>query len=388
MRIAFYGGGFNPPHLGHAEVLRSVLRELAPDKLLVLPDKQSPHKDLPDGSPEPAERMELCRLAFGDIEGVELSDLNFRHDGPSYTASTVDLLREEYPEDELILVIGTDMFLSFEEWYRFEYLLDQCTLAVLSRNEDDGDELRAHGSKLEREYGAKVTLLHHAPLPMSSTQIREQLRRRLGTDLLDPKVYEEIIRHRWYDAQPELSWLREKAFAMLKPKRIAHVAGCECEAVLLAIYWGEDPETAAEAAILHDITKKLSLEEHLQIGEKYGIIIDHSMLEAPNILHAITGAAVARDRFGVSDPVYEAIRWHCTGKADMTLLEKIIWMADCIEQTRDFPGVKKLRELAYEDLDKALAEALGMTLEFIRSKGETPYHDTVEAFEWYSRDNS
>ncbi len=82
----------------------------------------------------------------------------------------------------------------------------------------------------------------------------------------------------------------------------------------------------------------------------------------------------------------EAIRWHCTGKPDMTLLEKIIWLADYIEPTRDFPGVDKVRKLAYEDIDTALAAAMGMSLKHIRAQGGEPFSDTVEAYRWYSRE--
>ena len=120
---------------------------------------------------------------------------------------------------------------------------------------------------------------------------------------------------------------------------------------------------------------------------KYDIINDNLELKSPKLLHAKTGAALARDLFGVSDRVYEAIRWHTTGKPDMTLLEKIIYLADYIEPTRDFPGVEKLRELCYEDIDEAMALGLSMSLEDIRSYGEEPYKDTVEACRWYSREN-
>ena len=83
--------------------------------------------------------------------------------------------------------------------------------------------------------------------------------------------------------------------------------------------------------------------------------------------------------------MYEAIRWHTTGKPDMNTLEKIIYLADYIEPTRDFPGVEDLRELAYKDLDAAMELGLRMSLEEIRSHGVEPYKDTVEAYRWYSR---
>ena len=115
------------------------------------------------------------------------------------------------------------------------------------------------------------------------------------------------------------------------------------------------------------------------------IICDDAEQNTPSLLHAKTGAALARDRFGVPDAVYEAIRWHTTGKPDMTLLEKIVYLADCMEPTRDYPGVDRLRSLAYEDIDQAMLLALEMSLAKIRSRGEEPYIDTRLACEWFAR---
>lgn len=385
MKIAIYGGSFNPPHLGHLEAAKTVCAELAPDKLLIIPDNIPPHKAMDPGSPTAEERLALCRIAFCSIPGAEISDMEIRRHGKSYTAHTVRELRERYPDDELFLVVGSDMLLSFEEWYEFEYLLSECTLAVVSREEDDLDALRAHKALLSEKYAARVHILQHAPLPMNSSEIRVWLRLRLGSDLLDNAVYAEIIRRRYYEAMPELCWLREAVKPYLSPRRVAHVAGCESEAVLLAMRYGEDAEAAAEAGILHDITKKLSYDEQLILCDKYGIILDKDQLANEKLLHAITGAAFARDVFGVSDAVYDAIRWHTTGKPDMTLLEKIIYMADYVEPTRDFPGVEKLRALAHEDIDAAMALGLEMSLADIRSGGVAPHKDTVEAAEWYAR---
>ena len=253
MRIALYGGSFNPPHLGHAEAAYTVYEELKPDKLLIIPANIPPHKEMEEGCPSAEERLELCRLAFAEIPGAEVSDIEVRREGRSYTADTVEQLRAEYPEDELILVMGTDMLLCFEDWYRFEYLLRECCLAVLAREDNQELELLEKMRLLQKEHGAKVILLSHTPLAMSSSEIRERLRLRLRAGLLDDKVYSCIIRNGYYDALPELSWLREKAFAYLEPGRIAHVVGCESEAVMLAKTWGEDPDTAATAGILHAI---------------------------------------------------------------------------------------------------------------------------------------
>ena len=383
MKIAIYGGSFNPPHLGHVEAARTVASALAPDRLLIVPASVPPHKELADGSPTAQQRLELCRLAFADIPGAEISEMELRREGKSYSYDTVRLLREENPDAQLILVVGTDMLLSFEKWYQFRYLLENCTLAVLARGEDDLDELRAAAAYLRTTYDADVTVLPHEPIAISSETIRKRLETRGGEDYLSDAVYAEIIRHRYYGARPSLPWLREKVLEHLDEHRVAHVAGCESEAVRLAMHWGEDPELAAEAGILHDITKSLSYDEQLQLCEKYGIINDNSELEAPKLLHAKTGAAMARELFGVSDTVYEAIRWHTTGKPDMSLFEKILYLADYIEPTRDFEGIDELRELAFSNLDGAMVLGLGMTIDEIRRSGREPYVDTLDAYAWY-----
>ncbi|MBR0161493.1 MAG: nicotinate (nicotinamide) nucleotide adenylyltransferase [Oscillospiraceae bacterium] len=383
MRIALYGGSFNPPHLGHLEAVRTVLRMLSPDRLLVIPDREPPHKELEDGSPTAEERFELCRLCFGDLPGVEVSDLELRRQGKSYTYETIREMESLFPDDELILVVGTDMFLSFEEWYHFEYLFSHCRIAVLSREMDDQEQLFQAADRYREKYAANLTVLSQDPLPMSSTEIRTLLRRRAGSDCLPKAVYAQIIKLRLYGAQPELSWLREQVYPMLDEWRIAHVAGCEGEAIQLARYWGEDPELAAEAGILHDMTKRLSLKEQLILCEKYDIICDDAERNTPKLLHAKTGAVLASVLFGSPEEVCEAIRWHTTGKADMTLFEKLLYLADYIEPTRDFPGIDDLRTLAYRNLDEAMVLGLRMTIQEIRSGGKEPYIDTLTACEWY-----
>ena len=366
MKIVIYGGSFNPPHCGHVEAAMTISEQLKPDKLLIIPANIPPHKELAEGSPDAHERLLLTQLAFSDMPNVEVSDIELHREGKSYTASTVELLMQQYPDAELYLAMGTDMLLSFAEWHSFSFLLETLTLPVFVR--------RA---------GAAAQPLRHEPKSMSSRDIRDMLCRRMGASFLPEKVYERIIANGAYDAKPELSWLRKKAYARLKPNRVAHVVGCESEAVKLAQRWGEDPEDAAEAGILHDITKKLSLQEQLILCDKYGIINDTIEEHNVKLLHAKTGAAMAKRLFNVSKEVYEAIRWHTTGKPDMTLLEKIIYMADYIEPNRDFEGVEKLRTLAYENLDAAMALGLKMSLEDIRSYGQEPYIASVEAYEWY-----
>lgn len=382
MRVLIYGGSFNPPHRGHVEALRAAAETLKPDEILVIPAGMPPHKELAGGSPPPLERLRLCQLAFGDIPGVSVSDLEFRRDGKSYTVETLRQVAEEKPGAELYFQVGTDMLLSIESWYEFRELFGLCTLAVLPRNEGDLPELERFCGYLLETYHEPSVLIRKPPLPMNSTALRESLPNRQGRELLPESVYSEIIRHRYYKAKPELAWLREKTDAWLKPGRIPHVRGVEQEAVSLASFWGEDTGEAAEAGILHDITKKLTHDEQLRLCEKYGIITDAAERETKALLHQRTGAYLARDLFGVSKNVFNAIQWHTTGRAHMTRLEEIVYLADFTEPNRDFPGVEEVRALTYRDLDQAMIRALEMSEVDVRSKGAQPHERSLAALKW------
>ena len=385
MRVAIFGGSFNPPHLGHLHFAREAAEKLGCDRFLIVPAHEPPHKEMAEGSPTPQQRLEMCRLCFADIPNAEVSDIELKRGGRSYTADTLRELSARWPEAELVLLVGTDMLMTLDHWYDAAYLLSRAVIAAIQRAPEELTAIEKKAAELKARFGAKVEVLAAKPFPVSSTEIRAALPERGGQDKLADSVYAYIIRNRLYCARVSFDWLREKAYAMLKPKRIPHVRGCEEEAIRLAERWGADPEMAAEAAILHDCTKKAGLEEQLRLCEKYGIIPDKLEAVSEKLLHAKTGAALAQHEFGCAPEVVSAICWHTTGKRAMTLLEKIIYMADYMEPTRDFEGVERLRQLAYEDLDAAMALGLSMSLAEIRRYGNIPHPNSVNALRYYQR---
>lgn len=385
MRIAIFGGSFNPPHLGHREVVKNVMEQVKPDCFMIIPDNIPPHKNLESGSPDAYARLQMCHANFSGMEGIQISEIEINREGRSYTADTIENLRMSLPEDELLFVMGTDMLLSFEEWYHFEYLLEQLTLLVLARNDGDAEKITKHAEYLKNKYDARIDFVDCPALPMSSTQIRAILKNREGNEFLHDDVYAQIIRYRLYDAQVNLDWLEEKVRPLHKKRRMNHVIGVKEEAIRLAERWNIDPNVAAEAGLLHDVTKKMSEQDQLLLIDKYGIIISNVERENPKLLHAISGAEYARDQFGVSDEIYDAIRWHTTGKPDMSMLEKIVYLADCIEPNRDYPDIDILRTKCYEDIDIAMEMALKMSLDVVSERGDPVHPKTQEAYEWYHR---
>ena len=383
MKIALFGGSFNPPHAGHVEAAKSVVSCLQPDRLLIMPTCVSPHKIMAEDTPALDVRKRLCELAFGEIPQAEVSDLEMRRTGKSYTADTLMELHAMYPDDQLVLVMGTDMILSLENWSRPEVIMELAEIAVLLRGVDEDVQVRSHIEYLRDTYGARITLLKTGVYPAASTDVRNALKQGSGRELLTAPVYEYAVRNRLYGAKASLDYLREKGHAMLHPKRVAHVIGCEGEAVRLAERWGADTYEAAAAGILHDITKKLSVEEQLILCGKYDIIVDMSVAGTDKTLHQITGAAVAYHEFGVNEAIRDAIRWHTTGKPDMTDLEKIIYLADYIEPNRRFDGVEQIRKLSYENMDAAMEDGLRMTMEDLKSRGASVLDISQQAYDWF-----
>ena len=194
MRTAIYGGSFNPPHLGHISAVNTVVSELAPDRILIMPDCLAPHKAMADNTPSPVHRLEMCRLAFGDIPGTEISDLEMLRGGKSYTVDTLEQLIVLYPEDEFYLVIGSDMLTSFTTgWYRFEDILKMCTLTVISREMDDLEDLEIHAEKLRELYDGKVIILrNHRPVLLSSSEVRKAMQDGNVDGKLNAAVWEYI----------------------------------------------------------------------------------------------------------------------------------------------------------------------------------------------------
>ncbi len=176
--------------------------------------------------------------------------------------------------------------------------------------------------------------------------------------------------------------LEQVVVGLLKPSRVAHVLGCRDTAVKLAQRWGADETDAARAALLHDITKALDGPLQFVLCRAYGKILDDFSLQNPKTLHALTGSMVAQRIFGENEAVVSAIRSHTTGKADMNTLEKIIYVADYMEPNRDFPGVEKLRQLAFSDIDQALKLGLEMTLDMLRRQGREISKESLEALAW------
>ena len=389
-RIGIYGGTFNPPHVGHIQAAKQAITALGLTKLLVIPDRIAPHKTMPGNSASPEQRLAMLRIALGDCPQIEVSDIELNREGPSYTYETILRLKEAYPEAELTLLMGTDMFLSFRSWRNPRIIVENASLGVFYRGEKgEKADIEARKAEMEQQ-GACVYLVENEVINISSTQLRRLLAFRCAADFLPEGVLDYIRENRLYDTRAPwknlpMEELEKVVISLLNPNRVAHVLGCRDTAVELAKHWGADETDAARAGILHDITKAIDGPLQLTLCGTYGKILSDFSKRYPKTLHALTGSLVAERIFGENEAVVSAIEHHTTGKADMNLLEKIIYVADYMEPNRDFPGVEKLRELAYTDMDAALKLGLEMTLEHLKRQGSEVSPESREALAWLNR---
>jgi len=383
VKIGIFGGTFNPPHQGHLLAAREAVQTLGLDLLYVVPAGTPPHKPLPEDTPDSPARYRLVQLMFEGEPKVQVLDMELGRPGPSYTVDTVEEICRRHPGVRPYLLLGTDAFLELTSWYRAEDLLALVIPAVFARGEGQAEAIAREAEVLETQYGASPVCVDHQVLEISSTYLREALSARGGAEFVGEAVYGELVRGRHYGTKPAFPWLREKVFS-IAPRRQAHTLGTEMEVATLAERWGADAAEAREAAILHDVTKGLDRGEQLRLCEKYGMMPDAVESENPKLLHAMTGAGWARDEFGVNDAVFDAILYHTTGRPDMTLLDKIIYIADYIEPNRDFPGLDALRDMAYTDLDAAVAYGLALTAEQLEEKGAAVHPRSREAAQWFA----
>jgi nicotinate-nucleotide adenylyltransferase len=337
--------------------------------------------------PSAEQRLEMLKIAVGSDPVIEVSDLELRRGGVSYTCETLQQVHTMYPQAELFLLMGSDMFLSLHTWKNPEKILETATLAVFYRG-DRNERERVEAVKAQFDAaGHRVVLLENTVTEIASTQVRRLLAFGAADEFLPTGVGAYVQQNSLYDVNADfknlpMDQLEQVVTRLVNPNRVAHILGCRDTALDLARCWGVDETDAARAGLLHDITKALDGPLQLTLCRSYGKVLDDFSQRYPKTLHALTGSLVAQRIFGENEAVVSAIECHTTGKPAMNMLEKIIYVADYMEPNRDFPGVDKLRKLAYSDMDAALKCGLLMTLDHLKNQGAEVSPASREALEY------
>lgn len=201
MNIGIFGGTFNPVHKGHIHLAEEIMKSEILDKLIIMPDRIPPHKqaeDLVSGE----HRLNMCKLAFGNIRGAEFSDHELRQTGKSFSVLTLRYFHKIYPADRLYFIMGSDMLLSFKKWYLYKEILTLAGLICISRSVEDTIKLEPCAKELRSE-GGEVVILQTEPVEISSSEVRELLKKNMDTScyltenvvqyIMNNNVYNEVL---------------------------------------------------------------------------------------------------------------------------------------------------------------------------------------------------
>ena len=195
MKTGIYGGTFNPIHNGHLHIVEEFRRGLGLDRVLLIPTRVPPHKAAPDLA-SAGERFAMCRLAAQGKPWLELSDIEMRREGKSYTAETLEELSALYPQDRFYLLMGEDMFLTLDRWYRPETIFSLASVCTTPRSPDGLDALRQKALEYTGQFQARCFLEHIPYLPISSTQVRQAVARGEDVSGLVPQAVATYMKER------------------------------------------------------------------------------------------------------------------------------------------------------------------------------------------------
>ena len=383
MRIGIFGGSFDPIHIDHVNICEKFAEKFGLNKTLLFPARVSPFKDGCAVSGE--QRAEMLGLAFenfayGKAE-IRLDELT--RAGKSYTCDTVTQVAAEYEKKAeeagenltLYLLIGEDSARTFHLWKNPQIILQKCEIVIAGRGDGTLEETAL---LFEKNNGKKPFLIENSGRT-SSTLAREALK--LNADLsgiLPEKVAEYVVKNRLYALEKSDENYKYYSFvtANCTKKRLKHIAGVIWQAREYAKTLNQNVEKASLAALLHDCAKYLTPEDYKAAG------FNCDGVPQP-VIHQFLGAFVAEKTLGVTDgEVLSAIKWHTTGKPNMSELEKIIWTADLLEPSRDFCGVDELRRAVERDFESGFRLCVSELYKFLKKDG-APLYMTDEVYSYY-----
>ena len=387
MKIGILGGTFDPIHNAHIEIAENAYKQFGLDKVWIMPTPCPPHKDKTKIT-SAKDRENMIRLAIDGIDGLEFCDFELHREEPIYAADTLTALKEKYPDDKFYFIIGSDSLETFASWYKPEVIVDKAQLLVVKRGEkDNNQDFETLVAELEDKFSIMIPCIVMDEMYESSTNIRT------GEQALQQSVpgnvCQYILEHNLYKGNVNEGWsvskIKGDLLKHLKPQRYHHTIGVADTAKKMAEAFNVNPNKAYLAGILHDCAKYLDDTELLAFCAENDVKITQIERKKPFLLHAVVGEIIAKERYHITDEeVLSAIRWHTTGKAEMSDLEKIIFAADYIEPGRkDIYRLDYLREISTKDLDLLVKCILENMMEYLKSTGEEIEEHTLEAYNYY-----
>lgn len=394
MKVGIYGGTFDPIHNGHIIVANAVKHELELDRVIFVVTADPPHKHNADRT-SGLHRFNMVEAAIKSESGLEASDIELKRGGISFTVDTLRDFSLQYEDAKLFFIVGADMLFDFSSWYRPDEILKFATLVGVGRDGKtfvkengklhracvDYEKLRETADQIENDFGGEVIVLGASGPDISSTDVRTKVHDALPiTDCVpvetDHYIYENLL---YVDS--ELQNIGRRLSEVLSEHRYKHSLYTAREAVLLANRYGVDAKKARLAALMHDCVK-FDDAKLIKYAFENGYELSDEEIENPFLIHSRLGAIAAKNDYGIDDPeIINAIERHTLGSENMTALDKIIYLADKIEPSRDHKKIQEMRKLSYIDLDKAVIAVMENSINYAESCGKKVHPLTKKAMD-------
>ena len=377
-RVGLFGGTFDPPHIGHRLILQAAAATKFFDKIIVVPAAVPPRKSIINVSMS-SYRYEMTNIMVDNYDFdtlVTVSDIELRRKDKSYTIDTIrEIKRESCNETEVYLICGSDILYEIETWYKPNELLSETGLFVARRPAIGQTEQEDKANEIRSGYRTDIRFFDAPLIDVSSSVIRDMFKGSFSglSEYIDPEIETWINTNHIYDSDFDMKCLSEESMTILagyeiklreylSSYRLIHSVNTMRMCVSLAVTNGHPPFKCAVAGLLHDCAKY-----------KHG---------CNGIQHSYDGSEIVSTEFGIKDEeILDAVKFHTTSRARAGMTEKIVFVADKIEPSRNFRRIEELRELSYSDLDIGYRECLKDIIVSLESKGLKAHRDTYEAYE-------
>lgn len=366
MKIGIYGGSFNPIHKGHIELAKFAINNLNLDKLFFVPANKNPFKKQNDYISN-EHRINMIKLVLEDK--MFLSEFETNRKGNSYTIDTVNYFKQKFPNDEIYLLIGSDNIPTINKWKDIDEIVKKVKIVSFNR-----------GNKFSKINAKKynISILKNPIYKFSSTDYKkgnlnnvvESVQEYIGDNFL---YFDDLAKNMIFDPKD-----KERQFRYFHLKWTAEFA------VKLAEKYNLKIKEAYQSGMAHDITKMWTKEEAFSFLKKYGFNEDNLPTYK---LHQTTAYFWLKDIYKYkNENVLNAILKHTSLDIELTLLDKILYVADKISKGRKWEGIEKIRELSFQNFDKAFSFIVSRSAEYeSKIRGHVFNDDQIKIYEKWGK---
>ncbi len=384
-KIGIMGGTFDPIHNQHLFIANTALEKLNLDVVLFIPTGKVPHKNNLKIT-DKIHRYNMTSLAINDNDKFIITDIETNSDETNYTFQTLQRLREQ-TDAKLYFIIGIDTLFTLYTWRNLDIVSSLCSIVTFKRPDYQEKE---ENKEAIAKYNLDIIPIDDVSISLSSTEIRRKLSIGESIKYIVPdNVIHYASKHNLYAtyySDEFIDKLESDIKNILSDYRYTHTMAVLTLSKQLAMHYGADVQSITVCALLHDYAKEMTKEEKIKYLTDNNLYVDEFVLGNIELSHGIIAKDIAVKKYGIKDKdMLNAIEYHTTGRPEMSVLEKILFLSDSLEPNRKFKEIPELTKLAFNDIDQAIVECIKIKLDYTKETGKLEHPLGITAYDYYSK---